>query len=309
MKKNLLKVLLLFVMCIKTVYLAYAESDRFEKLMILLRESIGKSDGKSLIDPESWTTIQDSTKWPELVVTSQDIFDYNEIEISACNRKKITGNWDSMIVNISSIKSKQSSNIPYNMAFKIYSSIIKIFGQPTRMVDYGFISTTTSRFDLLSQWDFGNIRAYLLIVDMDHRIKKQPGIMGMYLQISQKDAINELVPLSPVKFVPKYGYITKGPYTEALTPKDLSDYELSIVFDYNKKYILNTGLMEIGQIEELQENQAIAIMTSNKIVFLRFILDRYTGKMEAIIYDENTGVEVIRITGQAEKIDLTKPKF
>lgn len=304
MKKLLFTLLLLSSYCF-----CFSQSYDFSEIVTNIKKSIDPQNTIDIKDPAGWLTPSNPKIWPDRVVTSIFKAEAGEYEIKGYNRDKNDGSWDSLILTINPSASSGKKNIPYNIAYNLYDNLKRAFGEPARLVNYGFLQQSSTNQNCKAQWDIGNFVISFNSDDVDYIIGK-PSIMWSYLRIVKKSDIEPIVPLIGVRFTPVAAEFIKEGYERSFTEGELIDMGISFIIDYNNKDILRMDYTFLGKIESVTALQIVFLVKGPKgNPGIRATIDRYDGGMSYILYDSQTGEAVISAKGKAEEVDIGKRKF
>jgi hypothetical protein len=183
--------------------------------------------------------------------------------------------------------------LDYIVAVRLYKELLEYFDNPTRLVDYGFLSHSPYRQSFMAQWEKGEYLFDLKILDYGF-ILKNPTINGLFLQICNIGTYENISPLININVKMVSGiYRTNSRYEgdllnwRRLTESDMRNYDTQLILDYNNNQALNLSFYPGGSITGVTNTQATITFYSNKKKTIEINLNRITGEAEIINYDEN----------------------
>ena len=258
-----------------------------------------------------WKQATNQEIWEGYTITQIFNITRDNLIINGYNRNNLDGTWESIIINFQpvAIENNLINHISDSNAINIYNEITNIFGNPNRIIDYGFLQNIRVRRDLKAQWDKGQYQIYLNINDT-FNIANNSGVDYIHLKIMRMGSFINLIPLSGFNINISSGYLldSRGSQNN-ITSKD--NFIFPIILDYNENEVLNHRFIYSGKISQVS-NSEVVFTRSHSIAGSKngesiYTLDRYTGNIEIIFYDNNAIVG--RLRGKVEKLNIYEPLF
>jgi hypothetical protein len=277
------------------------------------------SDNK-IISGGLWKTPKEEDIWKgETTFIIKQVFEIvtSEYQLKGYNRFLENGNWHSILIQYLPLDTdKIMDDLEYITADRIYKELLEAFGNPARLLDYGFLSQSPYRQSFIAQWEKGKYLLDLRIMDLGFIIDR-PTINGLFLQVCNIGTYENISSLININIKMVSGiYRTDSRYESGLLnwrrlpESDMRNYpDMQLILDYNENKALNLSFYPRGVITGVTNTQSNITFYSDKKKAIEIILNRNTGEAEIINYDEN-GNPKLKLKGIAELRDLNyKPKF
>jgi hypothetical protein len=295
-----------------TILLNNIQAQTNNEVLISLREFINFFPNNYIIEDKNWTEPNDPKIWKDLIITQQLKINTIFYELNCYNRNRNDGSWDGILLQYYPKKTNETSELNYFLikdAKQIYQDITNVFGQPDKILDYGFISESQYRQDFIGQWDKGQYSIQLTFMDLGY-IDGKPGILAGFLELKSTGSFQNIIPLLGINIIFKSGMYLSQNSWYPFTNSEIAQYSnLSLILDYNTKKVLLPNFKERADIINLSDSQATLVFYDNRKILFNIVLNRYTGSIELDNYNDRGNI-TSKLKGIAERIDLQfKPLF
>jgi len=261
------------------------------------------------ISNRAWKTPNNSKLWDNLIITQELEHSTASYDLKGYNRNVNNGSWDGILLRYDPKEGQRYIHI--RDAKQIYNDVLNVFGQPNRIVDYGFLAESQYRQDFICQWDKNNYSIQLQSVDIGY-ILGNPGIIAITIEIRKNGSFKNVAPLVGIRIKAISGrfFLSSRNSWHPLNDSDVAKYvPMEFILDYNNEKVLIPNYQERGDIIDISDLQATLLFYDNqKNITMKIVLNRYTGSTETTLY-ENSRANVI-VNGIAENIELNfRPRF
>jgi hypothetical protein len=298
-----MKKLIVFITCMNS-FVVFGQTN--QSILSSIFTFINNKTTNQLIENSIWKNPKRTDIWPSLIITQEVSVENDGYILKAYNRNSKDNTWDSIIVTYQA--KKGNDYISKDDVDTLYNDIVSAFGKPLREVDYGYLINPKARNGFTCQWDIGLYRVEFGISDTGYLIDGKPGVDFIYLNIMKKESITELKQLVGIAIKESDGnLILNGKYIPIEKQNFSNRANINLIIDYNRDRVLNMNYYPKGKIEEINDNQITIIISSNQIVVIRIIINRFSGDSKVVFYNEKSGLEEMITTGTMQIIDLKKP--